>query len=188
MVRLLGFLAILVAPFLSSSADAASSLSPVLGGSGGDAFVTSCSDDEVMVGVRVRSDAWLDSVAPRCVKASNAGVWQGTVRTLAVAGGTGGFPATRDCPRNYAVSGFSGRGGAFVNRLRLECRPLVSRNALRRDRAPRETALVGGRGGEAFGPFHCPENLPATGIRGRSGEYVDQLQLSCGRSSAEGAR
>ena len=181
MARLLSFLAIFLMPFIASSADAAGSLSPVLGGSGGDAFVTSWSDDEVMVGVRVRSDAWLDSVAPRCVRVSTAGVWQGTVRTLAIAGGNGGFPATRDCPRNYAVSGFSGRSSAFVNRLRLECRPLVSRNALRRDSAPRQTALVGGRGGEAFGPFHCSENLPVTGMHGRSGEYVDQLQLSCGR-------
>ena len=181
MARLLSFLAIFLLPLAVSSAEAAGSLSPVLGGSGGDAFVSSCSDDEVMVGVRVRADAWLDSIAPRCVKVTHAGVWQGTVRTLAVAGGNGGFPATRDCPRNYAVSGFSGRGGAFVNRLRLECRRLVSRNALRKDSAPRQTALVGGRGGEAYGPFHCPEVLPVTGLQGRSGGYVDQLQLSCGR-------
>lgn len=181
MVRLLSFLAISLLPLIASSADAASSLSPALGGSGGDAFVSNCSDDEVMVGVRVRSDAWLDSIAARCVKVSNAGVWQGTVRTLAVAGGTGGFPATRDCPRNYAVSGFSGRGSSFVNRLRLECRPLASRSALRRISAPRQTALVGGRGGEAFGPFHCSEDLPVTGVHGRSGGYVDQMQLSCGR-------
>jgi len=92
MARLLSFLAIFLMPFIASSADAAGSLSPVLGGSGGDAFVTSCSDDEVMVGVRVRSDAWLDSVAPRCVRVSTAGVWQGTVRTLAIAGGNGGLP------------------------------------------------------------------------------------------------
>ncbi len=87
MARLVSFLAVVLIPLIASSADAAGSLSPVLGGSGGDAFVTSCSDDEVMVGIRVRSDAWLDSVAPRCVRVSNAGVWQGTVRTLAVAGG-----------------------------------------------------------------------------------------------------
>jgi hypothetical protein len=181
MAGLLSFLAIFLLPLIASSADAAGSLSPVLGGSGGDAFVTSCSDDEVMVGVRVRSDAWLDSIAPRCVRVTDAGVWQGPVRTLAVAGGNGGYPATRDCPRNYAVSGFSGRGSAFVNRLRLECRPLVSRSAFRRDSAPRQTALVGGRGGEAFDPFHCPGTLPVTGMHGRSGGYVDQLQLFCGR-------
>jgi hypothetical protein len=92
--------------------------------------------------------------------------WQGTVRTLAVAGGTGGFPATRDCPRNFAVSGFSGRGSAFVNRLRLECRRLVSPTALRRNGAPRQTAFVGGRGGEAFAPFHCPDDLRVTGLQG----------------------
>jgi hypothetical protein len=188
MARLLSFLGIFLWPFWASFATAAcdgdtctGSRSPVLGGSGGDAFVRSCSDDEVMVGVRVRSDAWLDSIAPRCVRVSNAGVWQGSVRTLAVAGGNGGFPATRDCPRNFAVSGFSGRGSAFVDRLRLDCRPLVSQNALRRDSAPRQTALVGGRNGEAFGPFHCPGLLPVTGMHGQSGRYVDQLQLFCGR-------
>jgi len=64
------------------------------------------------VGVRVRADAWLDSIAPRCVKVTDAGAWQGTVRTLAVAGGTGGFPATRDCPRNYASIGFASNAAA----------------------------------------------------------------------------
>ena len=181
MARLVSFLAVFLIPLTASSAAAAGSLSPALGGSGGDAFVTNCSDDEVLVGVRVRADAWVDSIAPRCVKVTDAGAWQGTVRTLAVAGGTGGFPATRDCPRNYAVSGFSGRGSAFVNRLRLECRRLTSPTALRRNSAPRQTAFVGGRGGEAFEPFHCPEDRPVTGLQGRAGGYVDQLQLSCGR-------
>jgi len=147
MARLVSFLAVFLIPLTASFAAAAGSQSPALGGSGGDAFVTNCSDDEVLVGVRVRADAWLDSIAPRCVKVTDAGAWQGTVRTLAVAGGTGGFPATRDCPRNYAVSGFSGRGGAFVNRLRLECRRLTSPTTLRRNSAPRQTAFVGGRGG-----------------------------------------
>src|SRR4249919_1213381 len=174
MARLVSFLAVFLIPLTASSAAAAGSLSPALGGSGGDAFVTNCNDDEVLAGVRVRADAWLDSIASRCVKVTDAGAWQGTVRTLGVAGGTGGFPATRDCPRNYAVSGFSGRGSAFVNRLRLECRPLVSRSAFRRDSAPRQMALVGGRGGEAFDPFHCPGTLPVTGMHGRSGGYVDQ--------------
>src|SRR6476661_6609671 len=168
MARLVSFLAVFLIPLTASSAAAAASLSPALGGSGGDAFVTNCSDDEVLVGVRVRADAWVDSIAPRCVKVADAG-------------GTGGFPATRDCPRNYAVSGFSGRGSAFVNRLRLECRRLTSPTALRRNSAPRQTAFVGGRGGEAFEPFHCPEGLPVTGLQGRAGGYVDQLQLSCGR-------
>ena len=61
------------------------------------------------------------------------------------------------------------------------CRPLVSQNAIRRDNAPRQAALVGGRNGEAFGPFHCPGLLPVTGMHGQSGRYVDQLQLFCGR-------
>ena len=96
MARLVSFLAVFLMPLTASSAAAAGSLSPALGGSGGDAFVTNCSDDEVLVGVRARADAWLDSIAPRCVKVTDAGAWQGTVRTLGVAGGTGGFrpPAT----------------------------------------------------------------------------------------------
>lgn len=60
MARLVSFLAVFLIPLTASSAAAAGSLSPALGGSGGDAFVTSCSDDEVLVGVRVRADAWLD--------------------------------------------------------------------------------------------------------------------------------
>ena len=61
MARLVSFLAVFLIPLTASSAVAAASLSPALGGSGGDAFVTNCSDDEVLVGVRVRADAWLDS-------------------------------------------------------------------------------------------------------------------------------
>ena len=113
MARLVSFLAVFLIPLTASSAAAAGSLSPALGGSGGDAFVTNCSDDEVLVGVRVRADAWLDSIASRCVKVTDAGAWQGTVRTLAVAGGTRGFPATRDCPRNYAVQWIFGKGQCF---------------------------------------------------------------------------
>jgi hypothetical protein len=96
MARLVSFLAVFLIPLTASFAAAAGSQSPALGGSGGDAFVTNCSDDEVLVGVRVRADAWLDSIAPRCVKVTDAGAWQGTVRTLGVAGGTGASrpPAT----------------------------------------------------------------------------------------------
>ena len=67
MARLVSFLAVFLIPLTASFAAAAGSQSPALGGSGGDAFVTNCSDDEVLVGVRVRADAWLDSIAPRCV-------------------------------------------------------------------------------------------------------------------------
>jgi hypothetical protein len=134
-----------------------------------------------MVGVRVRAGGWLDSIRPRCVRVTNAGAWIGAVRTLAVAGGSGGSLGTRDCPRDQAVSGFLGRAGSFVDQIRLECRRLASRNALRIEGAPGRTAAVGGTGGEAFGPFHCPGHLPVTAMRGRSGGYVDQVRLFCGR-------
>jgi hypothetical protein len=64
-------------------------------------------------------------------------VWVGAVRMLAAAGGGGGSRSrTIDCPRDQAVSGFSGRGDAYVDRLGLECRPLAGRTRFRIDDAP----------------------------------------------------
>lgn len=165
----------------SGICDVTEFLSPVLGSTGGNSFTRTCNANEVMVGVRVHAGSWLDSIAPRCVSVTNAGAWTGAVRTLAPAGGGGGSLVTLDCPRDHAISGFSGRAGTLVDQLRLECRRLVSRNALQIEGAPRRTGRVGGTGGKAFGPFHCPGHLPVTAMRGRSGSYVDQVRLLCGR-------
>jgi hypothetical protein len=166
----------------SGTCDATEFLSPAIGGSGGDAYTRGCNSDEVMIGARFTYGSWLDSIAPRCVRVTSDGSWSGSVRTLAKVGGNGGpTSVTRDCPRNFAISGFSGREGAYVDQIRFECRRLVAVDRLRIEGTPVLTNSAGSTGGENVVSFHCPGHLPAIQIRGRSHDLVDQIALLCGR-------
>ncbi|GIX46731.1 MAG: hypothetical protein KatS3mg131_0942 [Candidatus Tectimicrobiota bacterium] len=149
----------------------------LVGGNGGRDFERSCAAGEVLVGLKGRSGWWLDQVQVQCVRIDGQGRWSSGVVTRGSAGGNGGNPFTRTCSSGYAVVGFDGKAGSYVDRLELRCRKLTGASST----SGSEVALaaVGGNGGRDFSAKRCPSSRPAVGIYGRSGSYVDAFGLVC---------
>lgn len=162
-----------------AGATAAVWVSPAAGGKQGNDIKLTCGTDEVLVGTSTRNGNWLDAIAALCVRVSDDGNWTGEPRSTDHAGGAGGVALTRSCPRGQAVAGISGRSSNVVNQLVSECRPLVSAKAVQGPSQKLES--VGGAGGDPFGPYPCPNNMPATGLKVGAGIYVDRVQVVCGR-------
>ncbi|AWK88491.1 hypothetical protein [Azospirillum thermophilum] len=167
------------APARPAGAAAAVWVSPAAGGKQGNDIKLACGADEVLVGTATRNGNWLDAIAALCVRVTDDGNWAGEPRSTDHAGGAGGVALTRSCPRGQAVAGISGRSSNVVNQLVSECRPLVSAKAVQGPSQKLES--VGGTGGDPFGPYPCPGNLPATGLKVGAGIYVDRVQVVCGR-------
>ncbi len=86
---------------------------PVGGSRGEEANTVSCGDDQVLAGMAVRHEGFIDTIAPRCVGLSPAGEWIGDpVQEGGLNGGTGGnaFNPIR-CPADLP-----GKGLAVSNR------------------------------------------------------------------------
>jgi hypothetical protein len=159
----------------------APSYTGIRGGSGGRPFNLSCSDGEVLVGVNARSGAFVDRLQGVCSRVTSTGAWTGSLRNTSSAGGTGGSSRTRRCPSGFAVSGFSGRRGAYIDRLVLECSRLGGSGAFSSNPSRQNLSAIGGSGGGAFGTTRC--SRPARSIVGRAGRYIDRMQIGCENSS-----
>lgn len=73
----------------------------------------------------------------------------------------------------------SGRADALIDRLRVYCRALADASHVAGDSA--SAGAVGGYGGRAFARIECPVELAASALAVRTGAYVDQVKLVCGR-------
>ena len=156
-------------------------ISPAAGGTGGAHFEQSCKLGEVMVGVQVLFGSWIDGIAVRCIQVNPDGSWSGNVDDFFRTGGVnnGVTVTTQDCPRNSAVFEMAGRADWYIDRLGFRCRPLETATTV--SGTSDKIGPFGGNGGEPFGPHDCPSSLAATGLQGNSGDYIDRLQLRCGR-------
>ena len=162
-----------------------SSVTTVAGGGGGKAFTLDCPSGRVLVGIKGRAHAWMDGIQGVCVKVNYDGSWSGGTTTTGYKGGNGGNTFTRTCAQRQAVSGIAGREGMFVDKIRIYCRPLVNATQEGLGRAGRLTgtrtplSTAGGSGGKTFGRYDCLDDMPGRGLRGKSGIYLDQIQLRC---------
>lgn len=161
---------------------------PIQGGPGGGVFRDGCPGGRWIVGFKLRSGAWVDSVTPVCADFdSRRGVFtsrapQGTW------GGQGGGPQEGYCPSDRYVSGIKfgftrdGTRPKFVDFVELTCRPVASGPA-------NKICLHSGEGCWSRHPTSrsviaanqvCPAGEAATGIHGRRGAFLDALGLICG--------
>lgn len=180
---------------ISSSANATDL--PVQGGPGGSYFRSDCSGDYV-VGVYVRSGAWIDAVGLKCAPLlANEGRFKHPAWNKPYHGGEGGaLQPAGICPSDRYVSGVKfgytreGSDPLYVDYVELTCTPIA------RAEPPNKVCLQTGHGcwddppskpGGVMAPFSgdpfsqsCPSGEAAIGLHGRSGRFVDGLGLICG--------
>jgi hypothetical protein len=101
---------------------------------------------------------------------------QDRIRLAGNVGGGGGSPYSTACPSGQVLVGFTGRSGAYVDQIGIQCAPpssWVSSSSVWYG-----TYAGGGNGG---GPYAdtCPAGYAITSITGRSGAYVDAIQAAC---------
>lgn len=146
------------------------------GGSGGWNYNLSCSEGWVLVGVNARAGSWLDRIQGICSRVTSSGAWTGSRSNTSSAGGPGGTATSRLCPSGYAINGFDGRAGGYIDQLIVVCSRLTSSNSIDGARSIRLPA-IGGSGGSAFTTTTC--SRPARSIVGKAGTAVDSIEFAC---------
>lgn len=175
-IDVFGSIILLTCMALVGSANAFGANTASAGGTGGNTFNKSCRTSEVLVGVGGRAGDFVDSIVLICAQIDRAGHWIQVIPHYYPVGS--GNPFELRCPQDHAVSGFEGREGMFIDRLRIYCGPLGAEGKLV-SVGNRLSGHAGGNGGSPFGPFHCVDGKPADRISGRAGQYLDYMYLGC---------
>lgn len=153
-----------------------------VGGRGGTSYSIRCKPHEIMYGLRVYSGWWIDRVTPMCAAGTNimAGGWDFSYTHSVSAGKShiGNSEKTAACAQGYAVRSFKANAGDYVNSLVITCVKLGK--SWRATNTTTALPLVGASGGTSYPARTCSESMPAVGIHGKAGEYVDRFGLICG--------
>ncbi len=149
-----------------------------VGQSGGGSYNLRCGANQVLVGLYGRSGASLDRIGAICALVDQAGKWIGNPFRIGDAGGFGGGGFEQSCSPNHTVSSFRARTGSRIDQLVLGCTPLGT-NGTTDPSNPVELAQIGGNGGNPQDRRACGNNLPATGVHGGAGSWVDSFGLYC---------
>jgi hypothetical protein len=134
---------------------ASSSTSPAWGGGGGSPYTYNCPSGSFIKRFYGGSGNLLDQV---CIECSNG-------QTFCAGGNTGASWTSATCPtgmNNFAVSAGQKVDAIFVPNCG--------------DDLPVDRK---GGGGGTFNSWQCPTPMVATGIQGRSGQYVDNVGFRC---------
>jgi large repetitive protein len=152
------------------------------GAVGGAAFTLACNANEVLVGVKGTTDAYVNQVSPLCTRVNQAGDWLDTPIARGSKGSTVG-PTTymKMCPAKSAISGFRGYFLPYVNQLDLECRSLNASGTL----TGGGTFLgpVGNATGTAQGPWRCSSGNPGYALYGRNTGWINNFGIQCRQAS-----
>jgi YVTN family beta-propeller protein len=163
---------------IDQSPDTSVNYTPAIGGGGGAPFQLACSSDEILVGVHGKFEMYVNQIGPQCVRMDQLGRWIGDPVNGTLAGNSAtGTGFSKTCPRDFAVSGFRGHAGQYVNQLEMECRALTPAGGL-----TGEVQYLGGAGGPdgtGQGPFSCGTGNPVFALYGRSGGWLDSFGVQC---------
>ena len=165
---------------------ATESVTASAGGTGGNPYTIDCGRTQAMVGVQgdiaTSSTAAyvVGSIQAMCVGLNADGSWNGTPAPAPRIAGVyrATAPVSILCSQNHAVSAISGRSGLYVDSLRIQCAPLVEPGHLSGVGSV-HSGEIGGRAGNAFGPFFCPSDKPGKGFTGKAGDWIDSVALVC---------
>jgi hypothetical protein len=149
---------------------------PPYGARGDASFSDTCPAGQYLVGLRVRSGAWIDQMAISCrsLTGNVGGPFYGPAR-----GGNGGEPSEEHCPAgqvvNYMAFGLTA-GDRQVNHFFLEC---ISVTEGSKGHSMRIGPAVSTNTPPQRQP--CPAGEAATGIAGRYGKHVNAVGLICSK-------
>lgn len=168
------------------------------GGPGGGAFRSECPAWSHVVGFTGRVGAWLISIEPLCAPllAQEQKIGAGTANGQRSGGSEGGQFYSVSCPIGYALGAWvfdmvvnSDVEPTFVNAIGMECRLVGSPGQTYRAQIgddlgatlTKDVAVIAQMGWDrpTF-TNSCPPGELVTGVRGRSGIYIDALGLICG--------
>lgn len=140
---------------------------PVWGGSGGFESYQSCRHP---YGIQVSTNpSGVLRFGLRCENDTETKFWD-----LPVIGAATGLLVPMECPSDYEIAGFQGRGGTLIDAIGIICRRLDPLNRLWQD----VSLIYGGGGGIDF-KWECPKAYHVAGVRLRSGSQLDSLQIIC---------
>lgn len=150
-----------------------------IGGSGGTEFDAKCPEGEVLVGLIWYSGSWLDQLKGTCGRPNlSTGSWSEGGRTPTAGTQPLGIGTWTTCAGGYAIKGFKGYAGWYVNSLNLNCEKLGA--GARTAGSSTALRIIGASGGTSRGPYSCPEAKPAIGFWGRAEKWIDRFGLICG--------
>ncbi len=172
----------------------------LVGGPGGEWYSRQCPAGQKIVGVTGNTGQWVDDVSIICASVSN-NTWSnpipqpmvGSAPSVGaiigiVAGGTTGNTA-RTCPQGMAVSAMrvlvgnelppvaDRLPGPFIHKLTPVCRSMAAGATVN------GPGIRGSNGDGTTRVLSCPRNNYASGITGRSGQYLDSIRLDCTKLS-----
>ncbi len=150
------------------------------GGTGGSPYVLACPIGSIATGLNGRAAgniASLGALQVKCSLISNVLAGLGTSNPTATTGGDLGNPFQLSCPPLYAITGAQGRvgknGTGVVDQLAIVCTQLGGS-------ATNTSTSVGAvNDGSATFALNCPAGKAVTGLQGRAGNLIDQIQLQC---------
>lgn len=179
---------------LASAASAAVALPP-MGGPGGGPFEAACPAGLFLWGLELRTGDDVDAARPVCARPVREDAVTGDVAIEPWHGGGGGGIRRLTCPLSRpVVLGLGvvaeGQETFIINSVRLYCGTLTDRPQAQGAQA---SAVFDGppyRPSSGWGltqftqepvasAQRCPDGLVASGIRGRSGVWLDALGLIC---------
>jgi hypothetical protein len=182
--------AAIASAFSASGANA--TMTEVFGGPGGRPFSLTCNPGQYLIGFHARTGGWVDGIGLICA-AYNAGTRKvGPGSRKGYTGGRGGMEQEVYCDPGEAITSIGlvhTRGNAlkrqYVNTISIGCGRGGQRSRcissgegcggiLKRERV----GLVGSDP-RPLDVLTCPGGELATGIQGRSGNYVDAIGLIC---------
>ncbi len=151
------------------------------GGSGGSPYTLACPTGSIATGISGNAAGQVGSVSGVQVKcnALTVGVVMGLgpATTTAATGSTLGTAFQLNCPAGYVITGAQGRvgngGAGAVDELAIVCTQIGGS-------ATSTSASVGTVQPDSvtFG-LNCPPGKVVSGLQGRSGNLIDQIQLQC---------
>lgn len=161
--------------------------------SGGTAASDTCPAGSALVGINVRTNAYLRQIQGICapitvVENTSATpytytIGSGTETTLTVRGPNSGGSSTAKCPAGSFVVRVAARSGALVDQLTLGCAPLTIAGSPGSFTLSRGTitdlAAVGGSGGTAQAASTCTGTQVVNKLNVRTGDGLDYVQLAC---------
>lgn len=145
------------------------------GGNGGEVFNMDCPNGQFLVGITGTTGWYVDEIRIFCGEYDATGmlvVDSFNPQGNDIAGEPGNEPYNQMCTTaSQVVTGFSGLAGAYVDAIATTC--TETDGSASNLRGP-----DGGAGGSPYSQI-CPQGQVARGIRGRSGWWIDQVEINC---------